>query len=68
MERTEAVYLELLFRKGVRDEFRSEALAGLAKLRQARAELRVLVDAIRSHDDQQERARTRASSSIWCGC
>ena len=28
MDRTPAVYLELLFRPGVRDEFRREALAG----------------------------------------
>src|SRR5262249_44534516 len=32
MERSENVYMELLFRKGVRDEFRREALTGLAKL------------------------------------
>ena len=32
MERSQAVYLELLFRKGVRDEYRKEALKGLAKL------------------------------------
>ena len=31
MDRTPAVYLELLFRPGVRDEFRREALTGLAK-------------------------------------
>ena len=34
MKRTPGVYLELLFRKGVRDEFRREALAGLAKQRE----------------------------------
>ena len=32
MKRTPGVYLELLFRPGVRDELRREALAGLAKL------------------------------------
>ena len=31
MDRTPAVYLELLFRPGVRDEFRREAIAALAK-------------------------------------
>ncbi len=29
MDRTPSVYLELLFRPGVRDEFRREALTGL---------------------------------------
>jgi putative heme-binding domain-containing protein len=52
MKRTEAVYLERLFRKGVRDEYRKEALAGLAKLQNQR-ELPVLLDAIRRHDEQQ---------------
>src|SRR5206468_3995215 len=32
MKRTQGVYLELLFRPGVRDEYRHEALTGLAKL------------------------------------
>jgi putative heme-binding domain-containing protein len=49
MERTPGVYLELLFRSGVRDEYRREALTGLAKL-EKKAEPRVLVDAIRQHD------------------
>jgi putative heme-binding domain-containing protein len=52
MKRTEAVYLELLFRNGVRDEYRKEALAGLAKLLH-KGELPVLLDAIRRHDEQQ---------------
>ncbi len=34
MKRDRAVDLELLFRRGVRDEFRREALADLAKLQQ----------------------------------
>jgi putative heme-binding domain-containing protein len=51
MKRTRAVYLELLFRTGVRDEYRKEALAGLAKL-ENQPEPRVLLDAIRSHDEQ----------------
>ena len=49
MDRTPAVYLELLFRPGVRDEFRREALAGLAK-QDGKPELGVLVSAIRAHD------------------
>jgi putative heme-binding domain-containing protein len=53
MKRSRAVYLELLSRKGVRDESRTEALAGLAKL-DNRSELRVLLDAIRSHDEQAD--------------
>src|SRR5262249_27339233 len=41
-----------LFRKGVRDEFRKEALAGLAKLGN-KSELGVLVQALRKQDDQK---------------
>jgi putative heme-binding domain-containing protein len=51
MERTEGVNLELLFRKGVRDEFRREALAGLAKSGK-QDQARVLIDAVGSHDGQ----------------
>src|SRR5262249_54057567 len=50
MERSPAVYIELLFRKGVRDEYRREALGGLAKLNK-KSEVRVLVDAIRNQDE-----------------
>ncbi len=50
MDRTSAVYLELLFRPGVRDEFRREALTALAKQDQ-KSELAVLVSAIRQHDE-----------------
>jgi putative heme-binding domain-containing protein len=53
MDRTDAVYLELLFRKGVRDEFRREALAGLAKGGQ-KDPTHVLLGAIRAHDGQAE--------------
>jgi putative heme-binding domain-containing protein len=52
MKRNEAVYLELLFRKGVRDEYRKEALTGLAGL-QKKGELHVLLDAIRGQDEQR---------------
>jgi hypothetical protein len=52
MKRTQGVLVELLFRKGVRDEVRREALAGFAKL-DNKSEARVLVDAIRSQDEQQ---------------
>jgi putative heme-binding domain-containing protein len=51
MQRNQAVFLELLFRKGVRDEFRKEALAGLAKL-EKKTELAVLLEAVSLHDDQ----------------
>jgi putative heme-binding domain-containing protein len=52
MKRSRGVYVELLFRKGVRDEFRREALAGLAKL-EGKGEVPMLVDAIRTHDKQE---------------
>jgi putative heme-binding domain-containing protein len=51
MQRSPAVYLELLFRKGVRDEFRKEALAALAK-QEHKGELQVLLEAIRGQDQQ----------------
>src|SRR5438552_4025463 len=50
MERSQGVFLELLFRPGVRDEFRREAMRGLAKA-ENKAELAVLVDAIYKHDE-----------------
>jgi putative heme-binding domain-containing protein len=50
MERSPGVFLELLFRPGIRDEFRREAMTGLAKS-ENKAELAVLVDAIKKHDD-----------------
>ncbi|MFM7150432.1 MAG: HEAT repeat domain-containing protein, partial [Gemmataceae bacterium] len=49
MERSPAIYLELLFRNGVRDEFRREALAGLAKF-EKKNEVKVLLDAIKDQD------------------
>ena len=48
MKRTRAVDLELLFRKGVREEFRREALTGLAKS-QKKKEVEVLVSTMRLH-------------------
>jgi putative heme-binding domain-containing protein len=53
MKRSSGVYLELLFRKGVRDEFRREALTGLAAERK-KTEVAVLLDAIREHDAQAD--------------
>src|SRR5262249_33676123 len=50
MDRSPAVYLEMLFRPGIRDEFRREALTGLAKA-DNKPELLVLVNAIRLHDE-----------------
>jgi putative heme-binding domain-containing protein len=52
MKRSRAVAIELLFRPGIRDEFRQAALADLAKL-DGKTELGVLVDAIRSREDHQ---------------
>jgi putative heme-binding domain-containing protein len=49
MERSQGVYLELLFRPGVRDEFRREAVSGLAKI-EKKAELPLLLEAIKTHD------------------
>jgi putative heme-binding domain-containing protein len=51
MKRSQGVYLEMLFRKGVREEFRREALTGLAGL-EKKDEVRVLLDAVRSQDEQ----------------
>ncbi len=50
MDRTPSVYVELLFRPGVRDEFRREALTGLAK-QDKKPELDVLISAIKTHDE-----------------
>ena len=52
MNRTPAIDMELLFRKGIRDETRNEALADLAK-HEHKAETLVLIEAIRHRDDQQ---------------
>jgi len=51
LPRSLAVYMELLFRKSVRDELRREALTGLAAAGK-KSELKVLLDAIRLHDTQ----------------
>ena len=67
MERTEAVYLELLFRKGVRDEFRREALAGLAKAEQQERSC-ACCSTPSAATTARATTRTRASSSTWCGC
>jgi putative heme-binding domain-containing protein len=52
MERTKGVFLELLFRRGVRDEYRNEALAGLSRL-ESKQEIAVLLEAIRNQDAQE---------------
>lgn len=54
-ERSRAVYIEMLYRPGLRDEHRHEAVEGLAKL-DAKSELRVVIDAIRSLDATQSNA------------
>src|SRR5262249_7352421 len=53
MERSQAVYLELLFRKGVRDEYRREAMAGLAKL-ENKSPLCVLIDVLQNQASEDE--------------
>ncbi len=55
LKRDRAVYIELLSRAGVRDEYRQEAVAALAKL-EGKSQLRVLLDAIRQQDEQQVRS------------
>ena len=67
MKRTRAIDLELLFRKGVRDEVRREALADLARL-DKKPELRVLLDAITGPRRPRRRSGARASSSTSSGC
>src|SRR5439155_2562468 len=51
MERTRPVNLELLFRPGVQDEVRRDAVRGLAKI-DNKIEPRVLIDALASLDDR----------------
>jgi putative heme-binding domain-containing protein len=50
MKRTAPVFIEMLARKGVRDEARKEAIAGLAKL-ENKTELVVLLGAIHAQDE-----------------
>jgi putative heme-binding domain-containing protein len=52
MKRNRGVDLELIFRRGLRDEVRREALADLATI-EKKPELRVLIDAIRSQDERK---------------
>ena len=54
LKRSRAVYAELLSRANIRDEFRHEAVAELAKL-DGKSEVRVLLDAIHDQDNQQAR-------------
>src|SRR5262249_12153350 len=49
MKRTRGVDVELLYRPGIRDEQRREAVADLAKL-DGKSELRILLDAIRKQE------------------
>ena len=55
-KRNKAVYMEMLFRPGLRDEQRREAVQGLAKL-ENRSELNVVMDSIRSLDEKQAECR-----------
>lgn len=52
-DRSRAVYYELLFRPGVRDEYRREALVGLGKL-SGKSDLRVLLDSIHAIDQKKD--------------
>lgn len=52
MKRSQAADLELLFRRGIRDEVRHEALSGLSKT-EGKNELAVLLEAIRGQDALQ---------------
>ena len=52
LPRNKAVYYEMILRRGVRDEFRREALAGLSKL-ENKSVLAVLLDAVRAQDEQK---------------
>lgn len=54
-ERTRAVYLEMLYRPGLQDEVRREAVRGLAKF-DGKPELRVVMDAIKYMDEKQANA------------
>lgn len=54
-ERTRPVYLELLYRPGLLDEQRREAIAGLSRL-DNKPELAVIMDAIRWLDEKQTQA------------
>src|SRR5262249_31311450 len=51
MKRDKMVCIELVFRKGIRDEQRQLALADLSRI-EKKAEVAVLVDAIRNQDEQ----------------
>ncbi|HEX5102516.1 MAG TPA: HEAT repeat domain-containing protein, partial [Pirellulaceae bacterium] len=53
LDRSQPVYLELLYRPGVRDELRLEAIRGIAA-DDKKPELAVLLDAIRAIDNQQQ--------------
>ncbi len=53
MPRDRAVYLEMLYRSGLRDELRQEAVAGLAKL-ENKSELRVVLDAIQGLEGKSQ--------------
>jgi putative heme-binding domain-containing protein len=50
LDKNAGVYMEMLFRKGIRDEYRREALTGLAKL-ENKPELKVLIDALKMQDE-----------------
>jgi putative heme-binding domain-containing protein len=54
-DRTRVVFLEMLYRPGLQDEVRREAVRGLAKL-DNKPELRVVMDAIKFMDEKQANA------------
>ncbi len=53
MPRDRAVYREMIYRSGLRDELRQEAVAGLAKL-ENKSQLRVVLDAIQGLDGKSQ--------------
>ena len=55
MKRSQGVFVELLTRPSVRDEFRQEAVAELARL-ENKTQAQVLLDAIHSQDEEPARA------------
>ncbi len=57
MQKNRTVYLEMLYRPGLREEQRREAVRGLAQL-DRKPELRVVIDAIHSLDAKDDQSDT----------
>jgi putative heme-binding domain-containing protein len=63
MKRSPGVYLELLFRPGVRDEFRREAIRELARA-EKKSELKYLINTIRQRDGEAATEETVAFDMV----